>query len=118
MCLQSIFNSDSLNRTKLAYKIDTGLKIIVTIIQKFGKVVVQSEPFELTFVRKKEKQAQMMVPDLLPPMSVENIQLNLKQKMNRKGRCSLLPDGRMILSCTSTNTVSFINTEGVELFQY
>ena len=63
----------------------------------------------------------MMVADLLPPMSIENIQLNLKQKMNTKGTCitgcSLLPNGRMVLSCNSTRTVSFINTEGVELFQ-
>jgi hypothetical protein len=46
--------------TKLAYKIDTGLKTIVTSIQKFGKVVVESKPCELTFARKKEKQAQMI----------------------------------------------------------
>ena len=63
----------------------------------------------------------MIVADLLPPMSVENIQLNLKQQMNTKGTCitgcSLLPNGRMVLSCNSTNTVSFINTEEVKLFQ-
>jgi hypothetical protein len=54
-------------------------------------------------------------------MSVENIQLNLKQKINTKGSrnrgCSLLPDGRMVLSCYSTDTVSFINKKGVEYFQ-
>jgi hypothetical protein len=53
--------------------------------------------------------------------TVENIQLNLKQMINTKGRdirgCSLLLDGRMVLSASSSNTVSFINTEGVELFQ-
>jgi hypothetical protein len=31
----------------------------------------ESKPCELTFARKKEKQAQMSVADLLPPMSVE-----------------------------------------------
>jgi DNA-binding beta-propeller fold protein YncE len=54
-------------------------------------------------------------------MSIDNIQLKLKQKININGRnirgCSLLPDGRMALSCYDTNTLSFINTEGVELFQ-
>ena len=29
--------------------------------------------------------------------------------------CSFLPDGRMALSCVDTNTVRFINKEGVEL---
>jgi DNA-binding beta-propeller fold protein YncE len=120
-CLQTIVNSDSLNQTKLSYKIDSGLKTITTSIQKFGEVVVESMPCELTFVRRKEKQAQMMVADLSPPMLVENIQLKLKQKIKTEGKhirgCSLLPDGRMVISCSDTNTVSFINKEGVELFQ-
>jgi hypothetical protein len=78
---------------KLSYKIDTGLKTITTSIQKFGEVVVESKPSELTFDRKKYQQAQVMVADLSPPMSVENIQLKLKQKINIKGNwmrgCSL-----------------------------
>jgi DNA-binding beta-propeller fold protein YncE len=62
-----------------------------------------------------------MVPDLSPPMSMGKIQLKLKQKINIRGHlvsgCSLLPDGRMVLSCYITDTVTFINKEGVELFQ-
>ena len=54
-CLQSIVNSDRLNQTKLSCKIDSGLKTLTTSIQKFGEVVVQSKPCELTFVRKKKK---------------------------------------------------------------
>jgi DNA-binding beta-propeller fold protein YncE len=54
-------------------------------------------------------------------MPVENIKLKLKQNINKKGSwirgCSFLSDGRMVFSCTSANTVSFINKEGVELFQ-
>ena len=118
--LQTIVNSDSLNQTKLSYKIDSGLKTITTSIQKFGIVVVESKPCELVFVRKKDKQAQMMVADISPPMSVANIQLNLKQKINKGSRirgCTLLPDSRMVLSCYNTNIVSFINKEGVEFFQ-
>ena len=75
----------------------------------------------MNFARRKDKQAQMMVADLSSRMSVENIQLTLKQKINTKGRsipgCSLLPDGRMVFSCCNANTVSCINKEEVELFQ-
>jgi hypothetical protein len=75
----------------------------------------------MTFVRQNDKQAQVMVSELSPPMSVENIQLNLKQKINTEGinirGCSLLPDGRMVFSCNNSNTVRFINKEGIELFQ-
>jgi hypothetical protein len=42
-----------------------------------------------------------MVAEISPPLSVDNIQLKLKQKININGRnirgCSLLPDGRMVL---------------------
>jgi DNA-binding beta-propeller fold protein YncE len=62
-----------------------------------------------------------MVAEISPPMSVVNIQLNLKQKINIKGTdirgCSLLPDGRMVFSCYSSDTVRFINKEGIESFQ-
>jgi hypothetical protein len=54
-------------------------------------------------------------------MSVENIQLNLKQKINTKDiaiiGCSLLPDGRMVFSSGSYNTVRLISKDGVELSQ-
>jgi hypothetical protein len=119
--LQSLINSEHLNQTKLSYKIDNRLKTIATCIKKLGEVVVESKPCEMNFVRKKDKQAQMMVSNLLQHMSVQNIQLNLKQMINTKGRgiigCSLLPGVRLVLSCNNTNTLSFINTEGVELFQ-
>jgi hypothetical protein len=54
-------------------------------------------------------------------MSVDNIHLNLKQKVNTKGEnirgCSLLPDGRMVFSCYGKHIATFLNKEGVELFQ-
>ena len=120
-CLQTIVNSDSLNQTTLSYKLGSDLRTITTNIQTFGEVVIESKPCELTFARKKNKQAQMMVADQSPPILVDPIQLNLKQKINTKGSrirgCSLLPDSRMALSCYSTDTLIFINKEGAELFQ-
>ena len=78
-CLQSLVNSDSLIQTKLTYKIDTDLKNIATSIQKFAaEVVVESKPCEMIIVRRKAKQAQMMVAELSLPMSVENITKNVK----------------------------------------
>ncbi len=119
--LQSLVNSDSLNQTKLSYKIDSGMKTIATSIQMFGEVVVESKPCELTFVRKKEKQAQILLADLSPTISFDNIQLKLKQKIKTKGKiirgCSFLPGGRMVLSCYDNDIVSFINKEGVNLFK-
>ena len=102
-CLQSMLNSDRLNQAKLSYKIDTGLKTITTSIDKFGEVDVESKPCDLTFVRRNFKQAQVMVTEISPPMSVDNIQLKLKRKIKNNGNnirgCSLLPEGRMVLSC-------------------
>jgi hypothetical protein len=119
-CLHGLVNTDSLKQTKVSCNIDTSLKNLTTSIQSFGEVVVESKPCELTLVRKKDKQAQIMVADL-PPMSVDNIHLNLKQKVCTKGEnirgCSLLPDGRMVFSCFKKQIVTFLNKEGVELFQ-
>jgi F0F1-type ATP synthase membrane subunit b/b' len=120
-CLQSLLNSDSLNETKLSYKINTGLKTITTSIQKFGEVVVESKPCEINLVRKKNKQAQMMRSELLSPMSVQNIKLNLKQKINIKASfirgCSLLPDGRMVFSYYSSDSIICISKNRVELIK-
>ena len=119
-CLHALVNSDSLKQTTIYCNIDTSLKNLTTSIQNFGEVVVESKPCEITLVRKKTKQAQIMVADL-PPMSVDNIHLNLKQKVCTKGdnirECSLPPDGRMVFSCFKEHIVTFLNKEGVELFQ-
>jgi hypothetical protein len=53
----------------------SSLKTIATSIQKFGETVVESMPCELTFDRKKDKQAQLLAAYLSPPMPVENIKL-------------------------------------------
>jgi DNA-binding beta-propeller fold protein YncE len=120
-CIQSIVNSNGLNQSTLAYKMDTSINTIITSIQKFGEVVVESKPCELTFVRGKDKQGRIMVADLSPHMPVEHIQLKLKQVIHYKGKgiggCSMLPDGRMVMSCFHTNTLRFINKEGEEYFQ-
>jgi hypothetical protein len=116
-CLQSLVKSHSLNQTTLSCKIDNGLKTITTNIQKFGEIVVESRPCEMIIVRRKDKQAQMVVADLSAPVSVDNIQLTLNQKINIKGRmirgCSLRPEGRMVFSCWYADTINFINKEGV-----
>jgi hypothetical protein len=67
----------------------------------------------MTFARKQDKQAQMMVSDLSPSMSVQNIQLKLTQKINIKGVLSegvvysqlvegYFPFAGLILSALST----------------
>jgi hypothetical protein len=62
-----------------------------------------------------------MVAELSPPMPVENILLNQKQKINMKGSiirgCSLLPDGRVVFYCYNTDIVRFMDKDGVELFE-
>jgi sugar lactone lactonase YvrE len=120
-CLQSLVNSDSISQSKLTYKIDSGLKNITTSIQKFAEVVVESKPCQMFFVRRKDKQAQMMVTELSQPMSVENIQLSLTKRITIGEKtirgCSLLQDGRMVFGCNKVNTVRFFNQEGVTLFQ-
>jgi hypothetical protein len=69
----------------------------------FGEVVVESKPCEMNLVRNKDKQAQMTVADLSPPISVDNIQLKLKQKINIKGEVITGTIACILLSCISTS---------------
>jgi len=86
--LHALVNSDSLNQTKLSCKIDTSLKNIITSIEQFGELVAESKPCELSFVRRKDKQAQMMVAKL-QPLSGVNIQLNLKKTKGKTSKVVL-----------------------------
>ena len=52
-CLQALLNSNSLNQAKLTLRLDEGLKTITDSIQKISAVVVESQPGELIFARKK-----------------------------------------------------------------
>ena len=52
-CLQALLNSNSLNQAKLTLRLDEGLKTITNSIQKISAVVVESQPGELIFARKK-----------------------------------------------------------------
>jgi hypothetical protein len=113
-CLHALVNSDSLEQTIITCIIDTSLKTLTTSIQGFGEVVVESKLCELILVIKEDKQAQTMVADL-PRMSVDNIHLNLKQRVYTNGYdtrgCSLLPDGTMVFSCYEKGIVTFLNKE-------
>ena len=123
--LQALVNSDSLRETTLSCRIDKRLKNIITSIEKFGEVVVESNPCEVSFVRRNNKEVQTMVADLPP---IDNIQLNLKLMIyagNQEIRglfstfrkwiqderhftgCSFLPDGGLVFSCLFYNTVRF-----------
>jgi len=42
--LHALVNSDSLRQSTLSSKIDTGLRNIITSIEQFGDVVVESKP--------------------------------------------------------------------------
>jgi DNA repair exonuclease SbcCD ATPase subunit len=78
--IHALVNSDSLNQTNLSCKIDTTLKNIATSIDRFGEVVVESKPYELNFVRKKEKQAQMMIAEP-PPISIDKVVSVLHERL-------------------------------------
>jgi WD40 repeat protein len=46
-----------------------------------------------------------------------NLKLKIKKNMRSVRGCSLHPDGRMVFSCSSTNTVRCFTKDGVEIFQ-
>ena len=116
--LQALVSSDSLNQTKLSYKINS--------IEKFGEVVVESKPCEVRFARRKDTHA--MVANL---RIIDDIQLNRKQKINvitfpglikylmedYITGCSFLSDGIMAFSSSTVHGVFFLDKDGADRFE-
>ena len=82
----------------LHYTINQTLKTITTDVHCFGEVTTSITPCDITLVRRKDKQVQMMVAGV-PARSISNICLKLKHNLTTGGNqitgCSILTGGKM-----------------------
>ncbi|XP_052065979.1 uncharacterized protein LOC127705675 isoform X2 [Mytilus californianus] len=121
--LRSISGNENLKTMVLSLDINTAMQNIISDIQTFGKIMVESKPSDLDLTANKQNQAQMMVTKV-PSKRFENINLKLQQTINTKksedtvGTC-LLPDGRIVFSSSSlfTGTVIVLNANGSLSFE-
>ncbi|XP_071123643.1 uncharacterized protein [Mytilus edulis] len=100
--IQSINKSGSLNHHHFSLKIDTTLEKLAINVTVFGKIVEETRPSDILFVRHNNKQAQILP---VPAKSIDDLKLTLVQSINTYSEdvrgCTMLPDGRMVFTCYS-----------------
>jgi hypothetical protein len=96
--VQSLIDHQKVYKTTLHCKINQTLQTLTTDVHCFGEVTTSITPCDITLVRRKDKQAQMMVAGG-PSRSISNICLKLKHQLTTGGNditgCSILTGGKM-----------------------
>ncbi|VDI76129.1 Hypothetical predicted protein [Mytilus galloprovincialis] len=112
--IQSMVKSDDANQVDFSCKINPSLQGLISAIQKFGDVVVTTDPCNIPILKQKDKQAQIMVA--VTPMTIDSLKPTLLQTLDTKlpfvSGCTFMPDGRMIFSCYSQNRIIFLRPDG------
>ncbi|CAC5413294.1 unnamed protein product [Mytilus coruscus] len=117
--VQSIIKSDATNQTNISCKFTKALAEITASIDKFGDINVSSNPCDLTIQKRKDRQAQIMVA--LPTKNIDNLTLTLQKRINTVSSnvhgCSLLPNGKMILSSYDHEKIRVFKADGSKDFE-
>jgi hypothetical protein len=96
--VQSLIDHQKVSKTTLHCKINQMLQTLTTDVHCFGEVTTSITPCDITLVRRKDKQAQMMVAGV-PARSISNICLKCKHQLttgcNDIRGCSILTGGKM-----------------------
>jgi hypothetical protein len=78
--VQSLIDHQKVSKTTLHCKINQTLQTLTTDVHCFGEVITSITPCDITLVRRKDKQAQIMVAGV-PARSISNICLKLKHQL-------------------------------------
>jgi hypothetical protein len=113
--VQSLMDDKRLSKRMLHYKINQALQTLTTDVHQFGEVTTSITPCDITLVRKKDKQAQMMVAGV-PARYISNICLKLKHQLTTGGNnitgCSILTGGKMVFINYSPVYLLILNADG------
>ncbi|XP_063399729.1 probable RING finger protein 207 homolog [Mytilus trossulus] len=117
--LQSIIRDHSLDKNTLLLQIDDKISNIINNIKTFGPVQVQTTPCQISLVRHKNKQAQIV--EVKMKISIADIKLKLtktiKTGVSRMKGIVSLPSGNIALSeyTNSRGEVMIFDSDGVKL---
>ena len=113
--VQSLIDHQKVSKTTLHCKINQMLQILTTDVHCFGEVTTSITPCDSTLVRRKDKQAQMMVAGV-PARSISNICLKLKHQLTTGGKdirgCSILTGGKMAFINNNSAFFQILNVDG------
>ncbi|CAG2215526.1 unnamed protein product [Mytilus edulis] len=118
--LNSLVQDENLKNHSLEFKINTALQNIISDIKNFGDIHFEARPCDIVLSRKKNKQAQIMVP-VVPSRSIESIKLNKIKTIQIEGDinfgCCMLPDGRMVFTYCQELAVIVFSNKGLKDFE-
>ena len=113
--VQSLIDHQKVYKTTLHCKINQTLQTLTTDVHCFGEVTTFITPCDITLVRRKDKQAQMMVAGV-PARSISNICLKLKLQLTTGGNditsCSILTGGKMAFINFNPVYLLILNVDG------
>jgi hypothetical protein len=113
--VQSLIDHQKVSKTTLHCKIHQTLQTLTTDVHCFGEVTTSITPCDITLVRRKDKQAQMMVAGV-PAKSISNICLKLKHQFttgcNDITGCFILTGGKMAFINYDPAFLQILNVDG------
>lgn len=116
--LRSILKEEHANQIDITCRVDTSFQQFTASMRKFGDVLVNSSPCNITILKRKLQQAQINVAH--PTRNFDSITLRLKQiiqtAMTNIRGCVFLPGGRIVFSCYNRNEVEVFMPNGSQEF--
>ncbi|XP_071121594.1 uncharacterized protein [Mytilus edulis] len=104
----------------LSYQINTSIQNIISDIRSFGEVRIESKPCDIVLIKKKARQAQLMIP-IVPTKSIENIKLTVHKSIDTQGNtifgCCILPDDRLVFTYYSVKQLKVYSNKGSKDFE-
>ena len=114
--VQLLIDDKRLSKRMLHCKINQTLQTLTTDVHCFGEVTTSITPCDITLVRRKDKQTQMMVAGG-PSRSISNICLKLKHNLTTAGNqiicCSILTGGKMVFLNYYPVYLLILNADGL-----
>ncbi|XP_063399335.1 uncharacterized protein LOC134683956 [Mytilus trossulus] len=114
--IDSLTESNVLNRVEIKFNINTSLTDIANSVLEFGKVCIDISNSSVNIVKKKQQQAQLIVPKVSSIVPIENIQVKLEQTIKTESPdvrgCCILPNGRTVFTSPGLNKVAVFKPDG------
>ncbi|XP_071121274.1 uncharacterized protein [Mytilus edulis] len=114
--IDSLTESNVLNRVKIKFNINTSLTDIANSVLEFGKVFIDTSNSSVNIVKKKQQEAQLIVPKVSSIVPIENIQAKLEQTIKTESSyirgCCMLPDSRFVFTYPDLDKVTVVKQDG------
>lgn len=118
--IQSITKSKQMHHINILFKKDTTLHQLTAVIKTLGEVVMSSGACNIPILKRRNKQAQIIVPHSTNKFDNVSHKLThtIQTKMYDVRGCTFLPDGIMVFANCNSNQVSVFKPDGSADFDF